>query len=98
MTRNPLINALSATVYIVIISSLMFYGLRNSRPDDTIIAPILALSLFTLSAAVMTYVFGYQPFLLFVENKKKEAVDLFLRTVGIFGAITFIVLLILLLT
>jgi hypothetical protein len=52
------------------------------------IMPIIMLSLLVLSVAVMAYIFGYQPLVLFLDNKKKEAISLFLKTVGIFGGIT----------
>ena len=95
MTKNPLYNALLAAIYIVVISSAMFYGTKLSGPDNSVIAPIAAISLFTLSAAVMGYLFGYQPFQLYFDGKKKVAVDLFRQTVAIFGAITILVLAIL---
>jgi hypothetical protein len=56
--------------------------------------PIILLSLLTLSVAVMAYVFGYQPLILLLDNKRKEAISLFLKTVAIFGVITFILILI----
>ena len=94
MTKNPLINAVSATLYIVIISFVMFYGGRFIPSDKSIFGPITVLSLFSLSAAIMGYVFLYQPGVLFMENKRKEAVGLFLKTVGIFAGLTFVMLLI----
>jgi hypothetical protein len=45
----------------------------------------------------MAYIFGYQPLVLFLDNKRKEAVSLFLKTVGIFGGITLIIIVIYLL-
>jgi hypothetical protein len=42
----------------------------------------------------MAYVFGYQPLRLFLDDKKKEAVSLFLKTVGIFGGITIILIIV----
>lgn len=92
MSKNPFINAFAAIAYIVFIASVMFYGTRNT-PDDNFLAPVLALSVFTLSAAVMAYIFGYQPAMLFLDGKKKEAVDLFLKTTFIFGGITAAILL-----
>lgn len=56
--------------------------------EDSFLAPVAMISLFTLSAAVMAYLFGYQPFQLYFDNKRKEAVNLFLQTVLIFGLIT----------
>ncbi|KKP94691.1 MAG: hypothetical protein US77_C0016G0010 [Microgenomates group bacterium GW2011_GWC1_38_14] len=87
MTRNPLLNALGALLYIIVVSVVMFYGSSQVK-GTSVIGPIAVLSLFTLSAAVMGYVFCYQPLQLFLAGKKKEAVDLFLKTVGIFGALT----------
>lgn len=95
MAKNALTNALAALVYIVIVSSAMFYGMDHAGPaEDSIIAPIAMISLFTLSAAVMGYVFLSQPLQLYLDDKKKEAVDLFLRTVAIFAGLTVIILIV----
>jgi len=96
MSKNPIINALSASAYIILVVSVMTFvtqPLRNK--PDTFFAPITMLFVLTLSVAVMAYIFFYQPLLLFIEGKKKEAVNLFVKTVGIFAAITFVVLILL---
>lgn len=95
MSKNPFLNAFTATFYIVFIALFMIYGTKLSGPGDSIIAPIAAISLFTLSAAVMGYLFLYNPFMLFMDGKKKEAVNLFLKTVAVFGVITFVILILL---
>jgi hypothetical protein len=92
MTKNPVLNALAALLYIVSISSLMYFGLSNLTGPDTILAPVAMLSLFTFSAAVMGYLFLYQPFQLYFDGKKKQGVDLFLKTMASFGIITAIAL------
>ena len=94
MTKNPIVNALSATLYISAIVSIMFYGqqILSKAPGDTVLAPIAFISLFTLSAAVMGYLFLSQPAQIYFEGKKKEAVNLFLKTVASFGVITLIAL------
>lgn len=89
MTKNPFYNALAALGYIVLIVLGMTYMSGTQNNVNEIVMPIIMLSLFTLSTAVMAYIFGYQPFKLFLEDKKKEAVTLFLKTVVIFGGITF---------
>ena len=96
MSKNPIINALSASAYIILIVTI-FNLLTHTLKDkpDTIGAPLTVLSLFTLSAAVMAYLFLYQPLQLFIEGKKKEAVNLFVRTVGIFAVFTVVVLILL---
>lgn len=91
MTKNPFINALAASLYIILVAVFMFYGSQFFGPEDTILMPIGMISLFTLSAAMMAYIFLYQPLLLLLDGHKKSAVDLFLKTVVTFGGITFFV-------
>jgi len=89
MTKNPFINAFSASIYIILVVTTMTFvtqPLRNK--PDTFFAPIVFLSVLTLSVAVMAFIFFYQPLLLFLEGKKKGAVSLFVKTVSIFAAIT----------
>ena len=86
MTKNPLINAMSAALYIFLIAFVMYFGTKNLGPKDTIFAPIAMISLFTLSAAVMGYLFLNQPAQLYFDGKKKAAVNLFLQTVAIFAS------------
>ena len=96
MSKNPLINALSASVYIILGVTIMNFvtePLKNK--PDTFFAPVVFLSLLTLSVAVMAFLFFYQPLLLFIEGRKKEAVNLFVKTVAIFGVITAISLILL---
>ncbi len=89
MSKNPIVNALGASAYIVLVAyfiNLVTHTQRNK--PDTFFAPVIVLSLLTLSVAVMAYMFFYQPLQLFINGKKKEAIDLFVKTVGVFGAIT----------
>jgi len=89
MSRNPFLNALSAAAYIILVVAVMTFvtaPLRNK--PDTFFAPIMVLSVLTLSVAVMAFLFFYQPLMLFIENKKKEAVNLFVKTVAIFAGFT----------
>jgi len=90
MTKNPQYNALSAFIYIVLIVLLIYYVGSVAPSEDSILAPIMMLSLFTLSAAVMAYIFLYQPVMLYLENKKEEGIKLFIRTVAIFALLTLI--------
>lgn len=91
MSKNPIINALGATAYITLVSAVMdFISKTQSGKPDPAFAPVIFLSLLTFSVATMGYLFFYQPLVLLVEGKKKEALRLFLHTTGIFGAITLI--------
>jgi hypothetical protein len=95
MSKNPLINGLAATFYIMLIATVMNLGSKMADHPNKFIAPVAFISLFTLSTAVMGYVFGYQPAMLYFDGKKKQAVRLFLSTVAIFGGITVLFLVLL---
>lgn len=96
MSKNPIVNALSASAYITLVVSVMtFFSNTLKNKPDTFFAPVLFLSLLTLSVAVMGFLFFYQPALLFIEGKKKSAVNLFVKTVGIFAVFTVTVLILL---
>lgn len=89
MSKNPLLNAFAASAYIVLVVLIMNFvtqPLRNK--PDTMFAPLVVLFMLTLSVAVMAYLFFYQPLQLFIEGKKKAALDLFAKTVGIFAIFT----------
>lgn len=86
-------SALVAFGYIVLVVLVMGWGGKlHQFADNTLLAPLLAISVFTLSAGVMACIFCYQPIQLYFEGKKKQAVDLFLKTVGSFGVITILVM------
>jgi hypothetical protein len=92
MTKNPFVNALGALAYIVAIIYVLNYVMGAKGFADEFTAPLVMLSLFTLSTAMMGYIFLYQPVLLLVDGKKKEAVKLFLQTVLAFATITALIL------
>jgi len=95
MSKNPVINGLAALAYIIIIVSVMTFGTKMMPRPNFFMAPVAAVSLFTLSAAVMGYIFCYQPAQLYFDGKKKEAVRLFLQTVAVFAGITILMLILL---
>lgn len=92
MTKNPIINALSASAYIILVATIIHFVAQGHKDEpDTFFAPVALLSLLTLSASIMAFLFFYQPLQLLIEGKKKEAINLFVKTVGVFGAITAVV-------
>lgn len=91
MSKNPILNALAAISYISLVALIMFYAGKSLPKEDTFLAPIAAVSLFTLSAAVMGYLFLYQPFVMYFDNKKKAALDLFIKTLGAFAVVTVVI-------
>lgn len=87
MTKNPLLNGFAASTYIFVLVMFLDYGMKTTR-TETFIVPVIMISIFTLSAAIMGFLFGYQPFQLYFDGKKKEAINLFLQTTAVFGIIT----------
>ncbi len=85
MTKNPLYNALSAILYIVIVVRIMYYIGNIETLEYSLLMPVIFLSLFTLSVAVMGTIFFLKPVLLYLDRKKKEGVRLFLNTLLIFS-------------
>lgn len=93
MTKNPIINAVIASLYILLVVGVLNWGTRvQIGKNNTFLAPLAMISLFTLSTAVMAYVFASQPLQMFLEGRKKQAVSLFVQTVEIFGILTIILL------
>ena len=88
MTKKAILNAVLAELYIIALVWVMDNVIMETGLEDVILIPIMMLSLFVLSAAVMGYLFLYQPGTLFLEGKKREALQFFLKTVATFAAIT----------
>ncbi len=92
MTKNPQVNALGAGLYIVFVVLLITYGPTFVRDEpDTIFAPIAMLSLLVLSVVFMGYTFFFQPVLMYIDGQKREAIELFTKTLFTFAAVTAIV-------
>lgn len=88
--KNPILNALGATLYIVGVVHMMQY-LTQTLPEgssESILVPIGMLSLFVLSVAVMAYLFILPGAELYLSGKKAEGVRLFLGTVLVFAICT----------
>ncbi len=66
MSKNPFLNALAASAYIVLVASGVYYGPKVVGPVDSVLAPIAFLSLFTLSAAIMGYLFLATPIRMYI--------------------------------
>ncbi|HEX5774685.1 MAG TPA: hypothetical protein VFY28_01845 [Candidatus Paceibacterota bacterium] len=88
MTPNPFLYAGAAAAYI----GLLVLGISSAGsffgPEESILIPMAMLSLFVLSAAVMGFLFLYQPFTLYFEDRKREALLFFGKTVGTFAFLT----------
>lgn len=95
MTTNPFYNALCAISYIITLVTSLLLGPRLlGGPEESIFYPMLGLSVFVLSCALMAYLFFYQPLLMLLDGKREQAVKLFLQTVGIFAVGTALLLIV----
>ena len=85
--HNPFANATAAALYIVAIVYTIdtFSRLSIVPKGPTLLVPMTILSLFVLSAAVMGFLFVYQPLRLYMEGHHKEALQFFAKTVLTFA-------------
>jgi hypothetical protein len=86
--KKPFLYALGAALYIILIVSIInLTGIifQKEATEDTIIAPMVMLSLFVLSAAVMGYLFLSEPLQLLIAGQKREAITFFAKVVGYFA-------------
>ena len=89
--KHAFINASLTVLYIIGISSFLFYVSRFFDSPNTVLIPIMMLSLFVFSAALTgSLIFG-RPILWYLEGKKEEAVFLLIYTLGIFLVITLLI-------
>lgn len=96
MIKNPFISALLATAYIIAISSFLFYVPKRMVEEvDSVLVPIMMLSLFVLSAAVMGYLFLAKPLELYLAGERAKAFQFFGKTVAVFAGITLALVLVL---
>ena len=73
MTKNPIVSALGASVYIVLVVSVMTFvtePLKNK--PDTFFAPITMLFVLTLSVAVMAFLFFTNRFSFLWRGRRKR--------------------------
>jgi len=88
MTKNPFLNALAASLYIVgVVSFINFLQVLGDEPE-TILIPMAMLSLLVLSVAVMAFLFFFQPVQLLINGDRQQAASFFLKTLATFAVIT----------
>lgn len=89
MSQKPFRNAAAALLYILAVVSTLFL-VFELLPESDQGGPVVlwfafVLSMFVLSAAVMGYIFLGYPLRMYLDDKKDEAVKLFLSTLGYFA-------------
>jgi len=86
MTRNPLINALAAGAYVALVATFIS-SVPEHMPIFAVLGPLMFLSLFVFSAALMGYLVVFEPLVLVVEGQPRQGVMLFLKTIGLFAVV-----------
>jgi len=91
-----LANALLTVLYIIAVALFMYNGEKIFGHADTAFIPIVMLLLFVLSATITGSLMFGRPILWYLDGKKKEALILLGHTIGIFSAVTIIMLILVL--
>lgn len=87
--KTAVINAFATALYIVLVSTFLFFGSENKiGAANVILVPITMLMLLVFSVSFVGFFIFGKPVLLYLDGKKKDAVRLFAYTLSIFFAIT----------
>lgn len=86
--KYAVLHATGAVAYIALVATVMTKAEHLIKGfEGTMLPPVLFLTLFVLSAAVMGLTFFGRPVLWYLEGKKQDAVELTLYTVLAFALI-----------
>lgn len=75
------LNALGVYIYIIAVSYIMSHGEKWFGKMDNIMGGVAILTLLVLSAAIVGGLVLGKPIMLYLNDKKKEAVKLFCNTI-----------------
>lgn len=85
LNKNPYLSAVLAGVYIILIALGLNWTAGFKEIQGTFFVPMFMLSLFVFSTSVMGYFFVLTPLTLYIDGKKGESVNHFLKTVATFA-------------
>jgi len=90
--KMALVNSVGVFVYVSIVAWVMNSGERWFGETDTVFTAMGVLLLFTLSAGVVGSLIVGKPIFMYLDGKKKEAVNMLIWTLAFLAIITMIVL------
>ncbi|HEX3100084.1 MAG TPA: hypothetical protein VHQ41_03915 [Patescibacteria group bacterium] len=90
LKQRSLLNALGTAAYVAIIATLLQNGERIFGEPNSMVAPIAFLLLFVMSASITGGLVLGKPILMYMDGQKKEAVQMFLYTLGWLALVTVI--------
>lgn len=82
LIQRSFFNALGTGVYVAAIVTIMQKGEKMLGQINEMFAPIVVLLLFVTSAAITGSLVLGKPVLMYLDGAKKEAIQLFLYTIG----------------
>ncbi len=89
--KRAIVNAVATAAYVVAVASFMFYGSQVKLGRvNSIFAPIALLMLFVFSASLTGFLIFGKPAQLYIDGKKKEALNMLTYTLGAFFVITLV--------
>ncbi len=91
-------HAVLVGAYVSLVASIMSHGSIWFGEKDTAWTPVAVLMLFVLSAAITASLVLGRPLLMFLDGKKKEALQFFGYTVGWLFVVTILVFVVLAVT
>lgn len=95
--KESLVRAVGTVAYITIVATIMENAEELFGKTTGFLAPIAFLLLFTLSAMVVGSLILGKPIMLYLDAKKKEAVQMLFASIGWLAIFTVVTLLILIL-
>ncbi|MFH1749521.1 MAG: hypothetical protein ABH837_01320 [bacterium] len=95
LLKYSIVHSFGVLIYIFLVALLMNYGEQIFGKMNNVWGPIAFLLLFVLSALIVGILVLGKPIILYLDEKKKEAVQLLLYTVLWIFVITLIVFIIL---
>ncbi len=84
------LHAMATAVYIAAVASFLFYGPQTFGRLHTVLLPFAMLLLLVFSAAFTGLLILGRPVLWYLDGKKKEAVSLFISTLGFLFILTLV--------
>lgn len=83
--------AVGVVAYVGMFSLFITFASKFMPADDPPLAPLLFLTLFSFSVLTCGLIVFYKPYLLFLDKKGKEAIDLVLATTKWLGILAIVV-------
>jgi len=92
LISRAFLHSLGILIYVLLIAAFLFNGQNIFGKDDKFLMPVAMLLLLVISAAITGALVLGKPVLLYMENKRPEALKLFFYTIGWLAVITVMVL------